>query len=190
MPDHPQFTFHKTQPQTPLPLLSLHVSQNKGQSDRSTTLNRRLMGKHTTKRQEWKGRPRSAGRASQQPPGPPAASAHLCAPYRSNSSRVPTPGTSHDPHPSRPSLPAGPIPGPGPTAALLQPRSPIPPCPGPASAPAASGLTRPVLPAPSCSVRPHAAAPPRLGHPAAPPAPAPPAPGTAAQLAPRSPHPA
>lgn len=56
VPDHPQFMFHKTRSQTPLPLLSLHVSQNKGQSDRSTTLNRRLMGKHTTKQQEWKGK--------------------------------------------------------------------------------------------------------------------------------------
>lgn len=136
VPDHPQFMFHKTQSQTPLPLLSLHVSQNKGRSDRSTTLNRRLMGKHTTKQQEWKGRPRSAGRASHRPPALPAASAHLCAPYLSNSSWLPTPTTSHDPHRSSPCTP-GPIPGPGPAAAPLQPRSPIPPCPSAGPAPAA-----------------------------------------------------
>lgn len=131
MPDHPQFMFHKTQSQTPLPLLSLHVSQNKGQSDRSATLNRRLMGKHTTKQQEWKGRPRSAGRASHQPPGPPAASAHLCAPYLSNSSRVPTPTTSHDPPFEQP-LHAGPHPeawphGRSAPAPLTHPTLPRPP---------------------------------------------------------------
>lgn len=118
MPDHPHFIFHKTQSQTLLPLLSLHASQNKGQSDRSATLNRRLMAKHTRKQQEWKGRPRSAGRASRQSPAPPAASAHLCAPYLSDSFSVPTPTTSHDPHLSSHSTP-GPIPGPVPM--LLRP---------------------------------------------------------------------
>lgn len=135
MPDHPRFIFHKMQSQTLLPLLSLHVSQNKGQSDRSTTLNRRLMGNHTTKQQGWKGRPRSAGRASHQSPGLPAASAYLCAPFYLSNCSFWSPFLQPRMTPILSSHPAvhstsGPIPMPPRSRfpALPQPRQPISPC--------------------------------------------------------------
>lgn len=140
MPDHPQFTFHKTQSQTPLPLLSLHVSQNKGQSDRSTTLNRRLMGKHTTKTaksgrggQDLQDVPHTSPLVYQQPL--PIFVLLICAPHES-----PPRQPRMTPHPSSLST-SGPIPGPGPTAALLRPRSPIAPRPSPGSARAPTART-------------------------------------------------